>query len=77
MYCENQLKTANSISKIINWISNIKSKFLRKTLHTIVGIDKRAILPKYNSETFTNYFKNNNNLINIESVKKDRKVVIY
>ena len=65
------------LSKIINWISNIKSKFLRKALHTIVGIDKRAILPKYNSETFTNYFKNNNNLINIESVKKDRKVVIY
>jgi glycerol-3-phosphate dehydrogenase subunit C len=64
-------------SKIINWASNIKNKFLRKAIHIIVGIDKGAKLPKYNSETFTNYFKKNNNLINIESVKKNRKVVIY
>ena len=48
----------------INWISNIKNKFLRKILELTVGIDKSVKLPEYNSETFTNYFKKNNNLIN-------------
>ena len=64
-------------SGLINWISNIKNKFLRKILELIVGIDKKVKLPVYNSETFTNYFKKNNNLINLEALKKDRKVVIY
>jgi glycerol-3-phosphate dehydrogenase subunit C len=64
-------------SWFINWISNIKNKILRKILELITGIDKKAQLPIYNSETFTNYFKNNNNSINIEKPLKDRKVVIY
>ena len=64
-------------SGFINWLSNIKNKFLRKILELTIGIDKRVKLPLYNSETFTNYFKNNNNLINVEGAKKDRKVVIY
>ena len=64
-------------SKIINWSSNIKNRFFRKILELVTGIDIRAILPKYNSETFTNYFIRNNNLIKIESSNKNRKVVIY
>ena len=44
-------------SGIINWFSNIKNTFFRKVLEFLTGIDKRAILPKYNSETFSNYFK--------------------
>jgi len=64
-------------SGFINWVSNIKSKFLRKILELIVGIDKRVKLPVYNSETFTNYFKKNNKSINIDSSTKDRKVIIY
>ena len=34
-------------------------------------------LPVYNSETFTKYFKNNDHQININQIKKNRKVVIY
>ena len=64
-------------SGFINRISNIKSKFLRKILELIAGIDKRVKLPVYNSETFANYFKKNNNFIGIEMPAKDRKVVIY
>jgi glycerol-3-phosphate dehydrogenase subunit C len=64
-------------SRLINWLSNIKNQFVRKILELTVGIDKRVNLPVYNSETFTNYFKKNNNSINIEDLKKDRKVVIY
>ena len=64
-------------SGFINWLSNIKNKFIRKILESTIGIDKRVNLPIYNSETFTNYFKNNNKSINIEGLKKDRKVVIY
>jgi glycerol-3-phosphate dehydrogenase subunit C len=64
-------------SRFINWASNVKNKFLRKILEIVTGIDKRAKLPVYNSETFTSYFKRNNQLINIENRTKDRKVVIY
>ena len=64
-------------SVFINWVTNIKSKFLRKILELITGIDKKVKLPTYNSETFTNYFKKNNKFINIETPNKDRKVVIY
>ena len=62
---------------LINWLSNIKNKFFRKVLEIIAGIDIRAQLPKYNSETFSNFFKKNINKINFESKKSDRKVVIY
>ena len=64
-------------SGFINWVTNIKNKLLRKILEQIVGIDKRVELPSYNSETFTNYFKKNNNSINIDTPNKDRKVLIY
>ena len=64
-------------SGLINWISNIKNKFFRKIIEIIAGIDIRAILPKYNTETFTNFFKKNNSKINYEIEKSDRKVVIY
>ena len=83
-------KTANQLTQIdrnskigiflsffINWITNVKNKFFRKVLEIIAGIDIRAQLPKYNSETFSNYFKKNINKINFESKKSDRKVVIY
>ncbi len=64
-------------SKVINWASNIKNKFIRKIIELLTGIDMRVKLPKYNSETFTNYFKKNNNTIDIEASSKNRKVVIY
>ena len=62
-------------NKIINWISDVKNNFFRKILESFTGIDKRAILPKYNSETFSNYFKNFKEKIFNKSQK--RKVVIY
>ncbi len=64
-------------SSLINWISDIKNKFLRKILEIIAGIDVRAQLPKYNSETFSNFFKRNINKINFENKNSERKVVIY
>ena len=70
-------KIGVAFSWFINWASDIKNKILRKILELITGIDKKALLPLFNSETFTNYFKNNNNSINIEKTLKDRKVVIY
>jgi glycerol-3-phosphate dehydrogenase subunit C len=64
-------------SGFINWIANIKSKFLRKILEIVTGIDQRVRLPSYNSETFTNFYKKNNSSISLEAPNKDRKVVIY
>ena len=64
-------------SSLINWILNIKNKFLRKILELVTGIDKRVKLPIYNSETFTNYFKKNKELINSDTSSKNRKAVIY
>src|SRR6056300_594578 len=46
-------------SKLVNWASSIKNKFFRKILEIVAGIDKRVQLPKYNSETFSNFFKKN------------------
>jgi len=64
-------------SKAINSFLNTKNKFFRKILELITGIDLRAYLPAYNSETFTNYFIKNNDSIKIETSDKKRKVVIY
>ena len=64
-------------SKIINSFTNIKNKFFRKLLEIITGIDKRAILPKYNDETFVNYIKKNKDKINKLAPGFGRKVVIY
>ena len=64
-------------SSIINWALNIKNKLIRKVIELISGIDMRVILPTYNSETFTNYFKKNKDLINKEILSNNRKVVIY
>ena len=63
-------------SKLINWISNIKNKFFRSVIELFSGIDKRVMLPRYNDETFSNYFKKNKIQINPEK-KNERKVVIY
>ena len=64
-------------SKFINWFSDIKNKLFRKILQIIAGIDVRVQLPKYNSETFSNFFKKNNQLINYNTKDINRKVVIY
>jgi len=61
----------------INWGLNIKNKIIRNILELIFSIDKRVDLPKYNSETFTNYFKKNNKSIKKEGISQNRKVVIY
>ncbi len=68
-----------TLSKIVNWLSSVKNKFFRKILEIIAGIDFRVRLPKYNSETFSKFFKTNNNKINYDLKKKEinRKVVIY
>ena len=63
-------------SKILNWITDLKNIFFRKILELVANIDKRVKLPKYNSETFENFFKNNVKKISLER-KVERKVVIY
>ena len=63
-------------SKLLNWATNIKNKLFRKMLEIVVGIDKRVRLPKYNSETFSNFFKDNISKIS-SGRTSDRKVVIY
>ncbi len=64
-------------SKFFNWASNIKNKLFRKLLEIIAGIDIRAQLPKYNSETFSNFFKKNKDKFHFQTKNKNRKVVIY
>ena len=64
-------------SGLINWASNIKNKLFRKILELIAGIYIRVQLPKYNSETFSNFFKKNNKKLIFEDKKSERKVVIY
>ena len=47
------------LSMVINWVTNIKSSIFRKLMEALTQIDRRVRLPKYNSETFTKFFKNN------------------
>ena len=70
-------KVGVMFSKFINWASNIKNTFFRKILEIIAGIDIRVQLPRYNSETFSNFFKKNRDKINYETKNSNRKVVIY
>jgi len=64
-------------SRLVNWISDIKNKFIRSLLEIIIGIDRKVRLPKYNSETFSNFFKKNRDKNNFKTSQKNRKVVIY
>ena len=58
-------------ANIINFITNIKNKISRQILQFLLGIDKRAQLPKYNSETFAKYFKKfKKNITNSNSKRK-------
>jgi glycerol-3-phosphate dehydrogenase subunit C len=45
-------------------------------MEILTQIDKRVRLPEYNSETFSNFFKNNVKKISLGR-SLDRKVVIY
>ena len=63
-------------SKILNWVTDVKNATIRKILELFVKIDKRVRIPKYNSETFDSFFKNNEKKINLER-STNRKVVIY
>ena len=63
-------------SKILNFFTDIKNKIFRTVLEFILDIDRRVKLPKYNSETFDNFFKKNVSKINF-SHSSERKVVIY
>ena len=65
------------LSSLINWATSIKNKLLRKILELVAGIDMKVNLPVYNSETFTKYFKKNQDPINDKAPSKNRKVVIY
>ena len=62
-------------SGVVNWVSNVKNTLFRKILEFFTGIDRRVVLPKYNSETFSNYFKKFKK--NIVGKDTNRKVVIY
>ena len=64
-------------SKIVNWASNIKNILFRKILEIVAGIDIRAQLPKFNSETFSNFFLKNKDILSYGAINSDRKVVIY
>ncbi len=70
-------KLGVTFSRLINWLSNIKNKIFRKILELTTGIDIRVQLPKYNSETFSNFFKKNQSKLNFGNKNISRKVVIY
>ena len=63
--------------KVVNWISNVKNKFLRILIQLLTGIDKRVALPRYNSETFEKYSQRNLEPINKSAPAFGRKAVIY
>lgn len=62
-------------NRIINWFTDVRNKFFRKILEFVTNIDRRVIIPKYNNETFSSFFKRFKN--NLPKKNSKRKVVIY
>ena len=64
-------------SSIINFISNVKNKFIRTIIEMLFGIDRRVELPKYNNQTFASYMKKNQDIVNKSAPAYGRKAIIY
>jgi glycerol-3-phosphate dehydrogenase subunit C len=45
-------RLAAPISPIVNWASNRKHSFSRKIMQDVIGVDSRAVLPKFHTKTF-------------------------
>ncbi len=67
-------KIGTMFASITNFLTNVRNKISRQILQFFLGIDKKVHLPKYNSETFSNYFKK---LKKKPNPNFKRKVVIY
>ena len=76
-HIDRNAKIGVMFSRLINWASNVKNKIFRKILELLMGIDARVYLPKYNSETFTKYFKKNSKVESPNNLNNSRKVIIY
>jgi glycerol-3-phosphate dehydrogenase subunit C len=45
-------RLAAPVSPIVNWASNRNNKFTRKIMEDVIGVDSRAVLPKFHTRTF-------------------------
>ena len=70
-------KIGITFSGFINWLTSTKNKIFRLLIQFFTGIDRKAILPKYNKETLTSYSKKNSEPINLKAPAYGRKAIIY
>jgi glycerol-3-phosphate dehydrogenase subunit C len=68
-------KVGCSASKLVNWASSTTNSLTRPVMQGVMGIDKNAALPKFNSAPLSK--RKDPHLINVNAPAHGRKAVIY
>ena len=68
-------KLGCSASKLVNWTSSTANSLTRPLIQGVMGIDKNAVLPKFNSKLLSK--RNDPLAINADAPAYGRKAVIY
>lgn len=70
-------KWGTHLSRLLNWTNKTDNKLTRPLLEKVVGIDRRAELPAFSSQTFLQQAQKNPSLVNAHAPGYGEKVVLY
>lgn len=70
-------KIARFLAPLANWATDRSHKFVRMIVEKLAGLDRRAVLPKYRSETLEKLSAETPPPVNREAPAYGRKAVIY
>lgn len=68
---------AGAVAPLANWASDRNNRLTRPAMEKTLGIDRRAMLPKYHGRTFVMGAKNSASDINRAAPAAGRKAVLY
>lgn len=70
-------KMAGLVAPIANWATDSDNKTTRPLMEKVVGIHKKAALPKFHGKTFMKQAKTNTPIVNHQAPAHGRKAIIY
>jgi glycerol-3-phosphate dehydrogenase subunit C len=70
-------KAARFMAPLANWVTGKSNKFMRGIVEKVTGLDKDAVLPKYQSTSFEKLSADNPPVVNHDAPAYGRKAVIY
>jgi len=65
------------LSRFINWVTNKENAVIRLVLQWMTGIDRGAVLPRFQPQRFSQQSVKHQKQINVDAPGYGRKVVIY